>query len=165
KEFVWNAFPYNMPLIFDRMASRPEWNHLALNAADLRSAVSVERDHVLDTVRMVVTSGFTRPYELLAHLWMEEGFEPIYHRAVVEAVLRSSLTSGRRRMEGWRNGSFRWACRWRWYLGNCARRPLAVALSGQVIRGAGRPRRHRRPLGFVPVSGRSVGQRHAYPRL
>jgi len=25
--------------------------------------------------------------ELLAHLWMEEGFEPIYHRALVEAGL------------------------------------------------------------------------------
>lgn len=25
--------------------------------------------------------------ELLAHLWMEEGFEPIYHRAPVEAVI------------------------------------------------------------------------------
>lgn len=25
--------------------------------------------------------------ELLAHLWMEEGFEPIYHRALVEARL------------------------------------------------------------------------------
>ncbi|HJY06850.1 MAG TPA: hypothetical protein VJ323_11065, partial [Bryobacteraceae bacterium] len=25
--------------------------------------------------------------ELLAHLWMEEGFEPIYYRAIVEARL------------------------------------------------------------------------------
>jgi hypothetical protein len=25
--------------------------------------------------------------ELLAHFWMEEGFEPIYHRALVEAGL------------------------------------------------------------------------------
>jgi hypothetical protein len=25
--------------------------------------------------------------ELLAHLWMEEGFEPIYHRALAEAGL------------------------------------------------------------------------------
>jgi hypothetical protein len=25
--------------------------------------------------------------ELLAHFWMEEGFEPIYHRALLEAGL------------------------------------------------------------------------------
>ena len=54
---MWNAFPYDMPLLFDRVASRPEWNHRALNAADLRSAASVERDHVPDTVRVVMTSG------------------------------------------------------------------------------------------------------------
>jgi hypothetical protein len=64
-----------------------------------------------------------------------------------------------------KNGIFRCDNRWRGYFGDWRSRPLADALSGQDLRGAGRPRHPRRHLGFVPVSWRSVGQRHAYARL
>ena len=55
---MWNAFLNDIPLVFDRVTRPSEWNHRTLNGPDLRSAVAVERDHVLDAVRMVMTSGW-----------------------------------------------------------------------------------------------------------
>ena len=54
---MWDAFPYDMPLLVDRVASRPERYHRAPNAADAGLPASIEGDHVLDTVRMIMTSG------------------------------------------------------------------------------------------------------------
>ena len=42
---MWDAFPYDMPLLFDRVASRPERDHRAPNAADAGSPAAIEGDH------------------------------------------------------------------------------------------------------------------------
>ena len=54
---MWNAFAYDIPLLFDRVTRPSEGNHRAFKTAHLRSALAIERDHVLDAVRMVMTSG------------------------------------------------------------------------------------------------------------
>jgi hypothetical protein len=57
KEFMGNAFSDDMPLLFDRVASRPERYHRALYASDVGSPASIEGDHVLDAIRMIMAPG------------------------------------------------------------------------------------------------------------
>ena len=61
---MWNAFPDYVPFLFDRVGSRPEWNHRAINTTYVRSATSIERDHMLDAVRMVMTTRWHTTFQV-----------------------------------------------------------------------------------------------------